>query len=180
MISKDTRAYEPLRKNFLFLTEGTVVCIDPSAGSYSSMPGWAVYKQGELVESGIFQLNPADPIPTRLAELVYLVRKLYNMYQPDILVYEDIPAQRHGGNAVAHATLLKSVGAILSVSGPRDFVGLMPISWKKMIRPEYVKGDEADAVEMGYVAISESRRIYEKDPPEKKKARKSKKKKKEA
>jgi hypothetical protein len=29
----------------------------------------------------------------------------------------------------------------------------MPVSWKKMIRNTYEKGDEADAVEIGYIVI---------------------------
>lgn len=173
MISKTTKAYEPLRRNYKFLTEGSVVCIDPSVGSRSSMPGFAVYYKGELHESGTFQLNPDDPIHVRLNRLNYMVRLLYKAAEPDILVYEDVPAQRYGGgNANAHASLLKAVGAILSVSGPRDVVGLVPTSWKKMARPEYVKSDENDAIELGYVAISEARRIHAEDPPEGKKTKK--------
>jgi hypothetical protein len=57
------------------------------------------------------------------------------------------------GNANAHASLLKALGAILSVPGPDGYVGIMPVSWKKMIRNTYEKGDEADAVEIGYIVI---------------------------
>ena len=57
------------------------------------------------------------------------------------------------GNAVAHASLLKALGAILSVPGPDGYVGIMPVSWKKMVRDTYTKGDEADAVEIGHVII---------------------------
>jgi hypothetical protein len=63
------------------------------------------------------------------------------------------------GNAIAHASLHKALGVILSVPGPTGFVGIMPFSWKKLVRDTYVKGDEADAVEMGYVAIEVAHEI---------------------
>jgi hypothetical protein len=89
-----------------------------------------------------------------------MVRKLYKEWDPDVLVYEDIPSQRQGGgNANAHASLLKAVGAILSVSGPDYYVGLMPVSWKRMVREDYVKSDIRDAIEMGWIAIAVARRI---------------------
>lgn len=165
MLSKTSKAYESISKARLALTEGIVVSIDPSIGSTSSLPGWAVYIRGELQCSGTFDINRNANVPTRLQELAYELRKLYNTVGvPDVLVYEDIPAQRYGGgNANAHSSLLKSVGVILSVSGPDAHVGLLPISWKRLVRPEYQKGDEADAIEIGWIAIQEARKIIEED-----------------
>lgn len=157
-LTKTSKAYQNIEDNLKGILEGVVISIDPSIGSSSSMPGWAVYKEGKYIESGIFEIPIHKSLPERLRILSGRVRKLYNEWLPDVLVYEDIPAQRYGmGNAVAHASLLKALGAILSVAseegGPEGYVGIMPVSWKKLVRDTYEKGDENDAVEIGYVVI---------------------------
>jgi hypothetical protein len=76
-----------------------------------------------------------------------------------VLVYEEIPVGGPGRNISSHVTLLKAVGIILSVSGPDHYVGIYPISWKKLVRPEYVKSDEGDAVEFGYICIQTAKEI---------------------
>jgi hypothetical protein len=171
MLGRDTKAYSQIRGCLTQLIEGMVLSVDPSIGSTSSMPGWAVYRAGVLMASGTIEIDASLPVWKRLRRLVHGIRKLYKLWEPDVCVYEDIPAQRHGGgNAEAHASLLKAVGAILSVSGPDYYVGLHPLSWKKMIRSTYVKGDREDAEEIGYIAIQEARRIREEDPPSQRKA----------
>lgn len=168
MLGRDTRAYQQIRGCLVPMLEGIVLSVDPSIGSSSSQPGWAVYRQGQLIISGTIQIDHTLPTWKRLRKLVHGIRKLYKQWEPDVLVYEDIPAQRHGGgNAEAHASLLKAVGAILSVSGPDYYVGLHPLSWKRMVRSSYVKGDENDAIEIGWISIQEARRISEEDPPRK-------------
>jgi hypothetical protein len=153
-LTKTSKAYKDIEDNLQGILDGVVVSIDPSIGSSSSMPGWAVYRAGQYVTSGTFDIPVHKSIPDRLRILANHIRKLYNEYPPDCLVYEDIPAQRYGmGNAIAHASLLKALGAILSVPGPEGYAGIMPISWKKLVRDTYIKGDESDAVEIGYVVI---------------------------
>lgn len=146
--------YDSIQTHVKFLREGVVVAIDPSIGSTSSMPGYAVYRNSKLLTSGIFEITPTDDKPTRLRRLVHLLRDLYNQYDPDILVYEELSPRRYGGgSAHGHASLLKALGAILSVSGPTGSVGLPPTMWTKLKRSGYVKGDAEDAVEMGWIAI---------------------------
>jgi hypothetical protein len=160
MLGKQTKAYGDIESNLQGLIHGLVVSIDPSIGSTSSMPGWAVYRRGELINADIFVINPAHSVPDRLRTLHNHVRRLYKKYNPDVLVYEDIPAQRQGGgNANAHSSLLKALGVILSVPGPDGYVGLMPVSWKGEARDTYTKSDVNDAIEMGYVAITVAKRI---------------------
>lgn len=160
MLGNKTRAYADIEQNVKGLIEGQVVCLDPSIGSSSSMPGWAVYRAGELIASGILEISPKDSIPDRLRMLYNHMRRLYDQYPPDVLVYEDVPAQRQGGgNAVAHASLLKASGVILCVPGPTGHVGLMPVSWKAEARESYRKSDVNDAIELGYVAIQVAIRI---------------------
>ncbi len=163
MLSKGSNAYGQISGCTTFLIKGIVLAVDPSVGSSSSMPGYAVYVAGLLRDSGIISLDPQAPIHVRLRGLVYALRKIHQQYNPDVLVYEDIPAQRYGGggNAGAHASLLKAVGAILSTSGTDYVVGIQPVSWKPMARSSYVKGDAEDAEEIGWICIQEAKRIAE-------------------
>ena len=156
-IGKTSAVYSEISANLKGLTEGRVVSIDPSIGSSSSMPGWAVYLAGNYVESGTFDIPRDKSIPERLKHLARCMTKLYARHDPDVLVYEEIPAQRHGmGNAGAHASLLKAVGAILSVPGPDGYVGIMPVSWKALVLDTYIKGDEEDACEIGRIVIEQA------------------------
>lgn len=155
MISSTSEVYKSTQENLHGLLEGVVLSVDPSIGSTSSMPGWAVYRKGEFVASGTIQIPPQLKVWERLRRLANGMRHLYLEYTPDVLVYEEITAlnNRVGGNANAHASLLKALGVILSVPGPDGYVGIYPISWKKQVREDYVKSDERDAIEIGYVVI---------------------------
>lgn len=159
MLGRTSRAYGEIANNIKGLTEGLVISVDPSIGSTSSMPAYAVYRAGELVTADTFRINPNDTVPNRLRILHNHIRKLYNEYTPDVLVFEDIPSQRHGGSSVSHASLLKALGVILSVPGPGGYVGLLPVSWKGEARETYTKSDVNDAIEIGWVAIQVARRI---------------------
>lgn len=165
MLAKTTQAYGEIQAAAHELQAGIILAVDPSIGSQSSMPGWAVYSKGLYQESGIIEINCTASTPFRLQYLNYSIRKLIAKWQPDVMVYEaitDVPYK--GFSARGHAPLQKALGAILSISGPSKYVGMLAVSWKKMVRDTYVKGDEADAVELGWVAIQEARRITAMDP----------------
>lgn len=161
MLGRETNAYKGISKNCFSLVHGVVICMDPSIGSRSSAPGYAVYVSGVLRSSGTLDIDPTQSVLQRLQRLAYLTRRLYSEWDPGILVYEEIPAQRHGGNAMSHASLLKALGVILSISGPDDSIGLYPASWKKLVRDSYVKSDENDAIELGWICISHAQEILE-------------------
>lgn len=151
------------------MTEGVVLSVDPSIGSVSSMPAFAIYRAGQLVTSGVWEMDPTSPLPSRLQRLSYLMRKLIKEYDPDVLVHEaisDVPFKGFAGRG--HASLQKALGAILSVSGPDKYVGMLPATWKKFARSHYVKSDENDAKEIGWVAIEQARLIIEQEPLKKK------------
>lgn len=162
-MSKTSKAYEMISKARLGLTEGIVVCIDPSIGSSSSSPGYAVYIAGDLSESGVFDIPAHLAFHEKAQQLAYNVRKLYTKYDPDVLVYEEIALQGAGRAISSHVTLLKAVGIVLSVPGPDHVVGIYPVSWKKLVRPTYVKGDKEDAEEIGYICIQQAKEIIEED-----------------
>lgn len=160
-LGKKTKAYMSLAEKPALLVDGVVISIDPSIGSGSngSNPAYAVYERAQFKYAAAISIPAKANIVHKLQALAEHVQTLYNYYRPDVLVYEDIPAQSHGRGAVGHASLLKAVGAILSVPGPEHYVGIMPVSWKKLARPEYVKSDENDAIEIGYIAIEEAKKI---------------------
>lgn len=172
MIGLKTKLYVPMKKYHKLLLKGTILSIDPSIGSNSSMPGWAVYAQQELVDSGIIHINPSQSVPLRLQAVSRKIRQLIDMWKPDIMVYEEIPSQRYGGgNANAHASLLKALGVVLSVPGPTAHLGMHPLTWKRLVRDGYEKGDEQDAIEMGWIAIDIAKWFFEESLKPKKKAK---------
>jgi hypothetical protein len=164
-LGKKTKAYEAIARHAEELVRGCVLSVDPSIGSgkSGSSPGWAVYLGGELQASGILSIKPSKEIPFRLQDLAGHMYDLYDLYCPNILIYEDVPSSGYGRSAISQASLHKAIGAILSVPGPHGFVGIMPISWTKLTRPGYVKSDENDAIEIGWICIQEAKRILRKE-----------------
>lgn len=166
MLSKGSQAYSEVRAALKELQEGIILAIDPSIGSQGSQPGWAVYQAGELQGSGTIEIDPTASTPARLQRLNHGVRQLMKQWNPDVMVYENITDVPYKGfSARGHAPLMKALGAILSISGPDKYVGMLAASWRRCARPEYQKGDEADAIEIGWVAVTEARRIADIDPP---------------
>lgn len=169
MISSTVKEYKDIRGCLKPLLQGVVLSIDPSCGSKGengSLPGWAVSVAGELIESGVIQLPVEEDLWVRLQSLHHGLRQLVKTYNPDVMVYENIAPRRYGGgSAHSHASLLKSVGVVLSVSGPEHYIGLRPTVWTRWKRSTYVKSDQGDAVEMLWVAIETAREIEIENPP---------------
>jgi hypothetical protein len=156
--------YEDIWEYYTLILRGCMICIDPSVGSYSSLPGYAVYIEGNLVESGVVNMPLGTPIHTRLQALSRKLRTLYKQYTPDILAYENVPPQRYGGgNAEAHASLLKAVGVVLSIPGPVGYIRLQPRVWKRLVREDYVKGDKEDAEEIGWITVQLSKQAQQEE-----------------
>jgi hypothetical protein len=164
VISKTSQVWKSTKENRKLLLEGVVLSIDPSIGSTSSQPGWAAYRAGEFLRKGTIPISPELPVWKRLRMLVNGVRHLYLEFNPDVLVYEEITSANMNKfrNAAGHASLLKALGAILSVPGPDGYVGIFPRSWQANARDSYVKSDENDAAELGYVVIELARSMVKK------------------
>lgn len=159
-ISSSTKLYGQIREHKELLLAGTVLSVDPSCGSLSSMPGYAVHINGILVGSGIIQLDPAQDLGDRLCNLRIYLAHLQKVWNPDILIYEEIASRAFNGRAASgHASLLKSVGVVLASVEVGGRIGMRPNIWKKLVRPSYRKSDEGDAIEMGFIAIDLARKI---------------------
>lgn len=162
---KDTQIYADIRNHLKHILDGTILVVDPSIGSMSSQPGWAIYQAGVLIASGTLEIDPRGEKWTRLHELHRLLRNKSLEIEPDLCIFEQVPVTGHGGRSqVSHASLLYAVGVTMAAVQADAFLGITPIVWKSRTRPEYVKSDEGDAIAMGYVVIDIAREIARVDP----------------
>jgi len=137
---------------------GSVLAIDPSSGSYSSQPGYAIYKEGRLEDSGIVEIHSGDHISNRLYRLSKALKEEFE--QPSLLVTENIPpfmAEKGSPFATRNViSLHQSVGVIMSVWDV-PVVTVSPRTWRSYIPDEYIKHDEHDAIMIGWAAIQAAR-----------------------
>ena len=151
---KTSQIYAEIAAALPLLLKGNVMSIDPSVGSDSSMPAFAIYIEGELHTSGVLNIDKKKPTWYKLKQVYRQIRNLSKQYKPDVCVYERVPVSAHGGRSqVSHATLLMASGVVIAACDARAYVGIMPITWKKYIDSNYVKSDEADAIYIGKVTI---------------------------
>jgi hypothetical protein len=165
---KGTVLYTRVRSMIPALLEGTVVSIDPSCGSSSSMPAYAIYWAGRLLNSGTIQLDIEKPIEQRLYDLGLQLRSSITD-SVGVLIYEDVPPVRFyksgRTSAGSQSSLIKSVGTILGTIRADHHVGLRPSVWRRISGPSHVKGDVEDAIEMGRLTIELARYIQATHPP---------------
>lgn len=164
-ITRTCLLYKEVRSNLTAILGGRILSVDPSCGSRSSMPGWAYYTEGGKLEgSGILKLDYEKELNYRLHTLLVDLQEWAG--DVDVLVYEDIAPRRYGGGgAHGHASLLKSVGVVMSALPVVAAIGVKPTQWKKLASAGYVKSDEADAREMGRIVIDLARHIAATNPP---------------
>jgi len=147
------------------ILEGTLLAIDPASGG-SSLPGFALFKAGEFVESGVIRLPQSALIATRLQVLAKTLREEFTI--PDVLVIEDLPPfmSNRGGDfrTKAVVNLHYSVGVILSAIPTPRIIHCTPRSWQTWAQthwPEYRKTDENDAIALGRCVIFHAREELE-------------------
>lgn len=129
------------------ILNGTVLAVDPSSGSYTktngqSYPGYALFKAGKLVDSGIIEMDGKDTdIWERLRELYDCLHKEFP--KPDVLVVEQI----RGG--FAHQYLKWSVAVIATAVRAPVVIEMNVKIWKSYVDTSYLKTDEQDAIWIG-------------------------------
>jgi hypothetical protein len=158
-ISTQTNLYSATRVVADKVLQGRMLVLDPSVGSWSSQPGYAIYEAGQLVDSGVIDMPTYE---ARSRRLYYLRRVLQEQFTEtfDVVVIEDIPTHRfsrgRGGrtfaNAKAQIPLHKAVGVIESIfDAPVLFVS--PATWHSYAPLDYIKSDESDAIVMGHAVL---------------------------
>ncbi len=163
---KRTQIYAAIRENCLALSRGVVLVVDPSMGSLSSKPGWAVYSAGDLADSGVLEVHTEGTRWYRLKEVYRQLANLSAAWYPGVCVYEEIPVSAHNGRSqVSHASLLLALGVTMAAVEAEGFVGIAPNSWKRFVSDGYLKSDEQDAIEMGRIVIDMANEMLRVDPP---------------
>ena len=141
--------YKNVDNNVGLILGGTVIVIDPSSGSRDSMPGYAVIKGGNIIETGVIKIPLSMTIEGRLRYLDDRLNELAIKYPPDLLVIEEIPSR-------AHHYLMWAIG--VTIAGVRAKFMQMPICvWKAAakVAASYIKkSDEADANIMALSLLS--------------------------
>ncbi len=142
---------------------GRVLVIDPSIGSNSSMPGYAIFENKVMLEKGILQIETMKrkgTVVPRLRELSKILREEFAEVF-DVLVIEDVPSvwSRAGGHK-AVIPLMKAMGCIIGNVQSKYVVEITPMSWTSRVskieiekQMKYIKGDDTDAEWIGYVVM---------------------------
>ena len=154
MASKTSKIYQAVKANADTVLNGRLLAIDPSTGSRSSMPGFAVFKQGQLIESGIIQIKYDQAQNIRLHRIVETLRNEFQ--KPDIIAFENIPPVSFKGgigmNSNAVTSLQRAVGAIISC-WDCPAVPVATSAWKGYKGEDYKKSDEWDSICIGRCVI---------------------------
>jgi len=162
MAAKDSKIYQQISSHYREILEGTFIAFDPSSGSSSSMPGYAIFKEAKLIESGIIKLRPQDTKNVRLYSIAEAIREEFP--QADIIAIENIPPvsyNRKGSmSGWSLVALQRSVGALMSCFNC-SYIEVAPASWQKYKFEGYDKSDEMDSICIGLCCIDIARQIQE-------------------
>ncbi len=132
---------------------GKVLAIDPSSGAYDrktghkTQGGWALFDQGQLVSSGVYDVDGAAKAE-RLASLHTVFVEEFQS-EVDVLVLEDI------WGYIASQALVQACGIIIGSVGTSHLIELNVSTWKAVATRlgGWIKGDESDAIYMGVAAM---------------------------
>ena len=156
---RTTYGVEGVRKKVYPVVEeiltGTVLAIDPSCISYSSVPGWALYKEGELHSSGtISTISPALSLERRIQLLGKYCREEFE--EPDVLAIEHISMGR-----ASMVSTIKAVGAILGNFETEHVISISPLAWQAYIEKKIPLGEGSEYIK--YKHYKEMHKSDEKD-----------------
>ena len=160
--SKTSKTYRAIKPVAELLLSGKVLSIDPSTGSKSSQPGFAWFEKGELIESGMIEINHTLSSSTRLFSIAESIRTEFE--EPDILLVEGITLVMYKGskmNMKAMASLQKAIGAIIGARPFKHVIEIPSSAWRHHKPENYDKTDEMDAISIGFCAINTALSIIE-------------------
>jgi hypothetical protein len=126
---------------------GTLLAIDPSIGSGSSMPGWALFQGGVLMESGIIQLPPFGAKHQRLRRILEVLQNEFE--EPDIFAIEHISPSTTRWNT----SLIMARAVMLAAQKWKVVLHVAPRTWRARCPKDYTKTDEGDAIQIGRACI---------------------------
>lgn len=124
-----------------------LLSIDPASGS-SSDAGFAVYIDGNLVDSGVLGCNKKDKTHKRLADMAVHLSYIINHYDIKMVAIELIRGRFH------QVQLEWSVGMVMTICGFLQIVEVPTNLWKYYTDANYVKGDVNDAKMIGVAILN--------------------------
>ena len=150
-----SRLHKQLQDHVETLRTGTLLAIDPSSGSQSSQPGYAIFKAWQLLDSGIIRIKPRAALSNRLFELADALRQDFDT--PDILATEGISIIMSGSGFAGPGmvSLQRAIGVVQSCF-PVPCLEVAPVTWRKYIPSTYIKTDENDAIMIGTATFLEA------------------------
>lgn len=142
------------------ITTGLMLAIDPTSGTIErasgqpSVAGWALFDEGNLIKSGVIQIDFHKQKEHRFRSLLETLQSEFDD-DYDVLALEDIPLARRRGNFNTSQTLIQACGVyIAGIQG--ELVELNSHTWQAIARRlgGWVKGDESDAQYIGLAALA--------------------------
>ncbi len=152
-MSKFAKAIEPLKDR---LRDCHLLAVDPSSGSANSLPGYALFKAGKLIEAGVLEVPRSGPIWVRLQKQAWAWRECFEV--PDVLAIEGIAPYINGGNSKATINLQRAVGVAMANIATPNVIEVYAASWRKHVKglDNWNKTDYNDAILIGYACLVEA------------------------
>jgi hypothetical protein len=144
-----------------YALSGKVLAIDPASG-YNSMPGYALFDNGELKDWGVIDIKYDKDVYRRLHQLLVALQSQFQC--PDLLVVEGMMPAISGFMNKSATSLQRAVGVTIAAF-PCPVVEVSPMYWHKRCPPNYVKSDDHDAYMLGYSAIEAASRLANRPEP---------------
>ena len=153
--------YKSLRYNRDIIQHGTVLCIDPSSGGNSSLPGYALMYAGEVIDSGEIPVSGdlrvrGAYVGHRLYEIGAQLRALFP-FRVELLGVELI--YHTPSDSTIHKSfqqLNMALGTIHSSIDAKYRIVIPAWEWWKMRGYGYTKTDENDAICMAKALVGDS------------------------
>lgn len=142
--------------------------------------GWAVFKDGILIDSGVFDMHKEKDVDVRLRGLCAFAQGLVARWQPELVVAEGVSLQNPNVKTIVELArvqgLLQAAAYALPFEVPVIFY--MPAAWRKIVGIQMGRGvkraelkkaaitmvaehygkqvsdDEADAILIGQAAVA--------------------------
>jgi hypothetical protein len=155
------RGFLPFYKKVRELTEpiltGTLLAVDPASGG-TSLPGFSVWKAGELLTSGTIPLGKKRlPVYERLQLLYPGICELTDG-PPDVFGIEMIRGQGFSSHFLHWA-----IGCSVAAARTPNVIETPMHVWKAVakVTPGYIKGDAMDAEMIGQSLVLLAQRVRE-------------------
>jgi len=140
-----------------------MLVLDPSIGSQSSQPGYAIYEKGELVESGVIEMPTSASTARRLYYLGKCLREQFHE-KYDVVLIELIPALRFnkfGRSLQSQIPLHYAVAVCMSSFDTDCLLEISPSTWRSYADEQHLVDkknkmqgmDEQDAICMGHSVL---------------------------